>query len=131
MIIAVAARSPSSHRIRVVFQLQLGAAQETVAVEAAATHVQTDSGEISNLITDQQLSQTSMSGHSFSWRSCSAPTQAARLISRSSAPMLSTELSEARCGIARVRSQIGRKIPPFMCRNTVSGRGKANRFNGT
>jgi hypothetical protein len=51
-------------RIRVDFQLQVGTTTETVTVEAAAIHVQTDSGEISNLITDQQLSQISTNGRS-------------------------------------------------------------------
>src|SRR4029077_5142678 len=44
-------------RIRVDFQMTMGAAQETVTVEANAVQVQTDSGERSNLITDQQMSQ--------------------------------------------------------------------------
>jgi hypothetical protein len=51
-------------RVRVDFQMQMGAAQETVTVEANAVHVQTDSGEVSNLITDQQLSQIAVNGRS-------------------------------------------------------------------
>src|SRR5580693_9180919 len=51
-------------RIRVDFQMQLGAAQETVTVEANAVQVQTDSGERSNLITDQQMSQIAVNGRS-------------------------------------------------------------------
>src|SRR6202795_1587553 len=51
-------------RIRVDFQMQLGAAQETVTVEANAVQVQTDSGERSNLITDQQMSQIAVAGRS-------------------------------------------------------------------
>ncbi|MGH9741367.1 MAG: carboxypeptidase-like regulatory domain-containing protein, partial [Candidatus Acidiferrum sp.] len=51
-------------RIRADFQMQLGAAQETVTVEASAVRVQTDSGERSNLITDQQLSQIAVNGRS-------------------------------------------------------------------
>src|ERR1700676_1981460 len=51
-------------RIRVDFQMQLGASQETVTVEANAVHIQTDSGEGSNLITDQQLSQIAVNGRS-------------------------------------------------------------------
>src|SRR5271167_2267306 len=51
-------------RIRVNFQMQLGAAQETVTVEANAVQVQTDSGERSNLITDQQMSQIAVAGRS-------------------------------------------------------------------
>ncbi len=49
-------------RIRVDFQMQLGAAQETVTVEANAVHVQEDSGEQSNLINEQQMSQLSING---------------------------------------------------------------------
>jgi hypothetical protein len=49
-------------RIRVDFQMQLGAAQETVTVEANAVQVQTDSGERSNLVTEQQMSQLSING---------------------------------------------------------------------
>src|SRR5580704_3212256 len=51
-------------RIRVDFQMQLGAAQETVTVEADAVRVQSDSGEVSNLITDQQMSQIAVAGRS-------------------------------------------------------------------
>ncbi|HKV26216.1 MAG TPA: carboxypeptidase-like regulatory domain-containing protein [Candidatus Acidoferrum sp.] len=51
-------------RIRADFQMQLGAAQETVTVEANTVQVQTDSGERSNLITDQQMSQIAINGRS-------------------------------------------------------------------
>jgi hypothetical protein len=51
-------------RIRVDFQMQLGAAQETVTVEANAVHIQADSGEVSNLITGQQMSQIAVAGRS-------------------------------------------------------------------
>ena len=51
-------------RIRVDFQMQMGASQETVTVEANAVHVQTESGEESNLITDQQMSQIAVNGRS-------------------------------------------------------------------
>src|SRR5208282_1197210 len=51
-------------RIRVDFQMQLGAAQETVTVEANAVRVQSDSGEVSNLITGQQMTQIAVSGRS-------------------------------------------------------------------
>ncbi|HKW17096.1 MAG TPA: carboxypeptidase regulatory-like domain-containing protein [Terriglobales bacterium] len=44
-------------RRRVDFQLQLGNAQESITVEANAVAVQTDSGEVSNLITGQQITQ--------------------------------------------------------------------------
>src|SRR5260370_36863089 len=49
-------------RRRVDFQMALGAAQETVTVEANVVHVQANSGEASNLITGQQLSQLSVNG---------------------------------------------------------------------
>ena len=52
-------------RLRLDFQMQLGAAAETVTVEANAIRVQSDSGEVSNLITDQQMSQISTNGRSF------------------------------------------------------------------
>jgi hypothetical protein len=51
-------------RVRVDFQMQMGAAQETVTVEANAVRVQSDSGEVSNLITDQQMSQIAVNGRS-------------------------------------------------------------------
>ena len=52
-------------RARLDFQMQLGAAAETITVEANAVRVQTDTGEVSNLITDQQMSQISTNGRSF------------------------------------------------------------------
>ena len=52
-------------RSRVDFQMQVGAASETVTVEAAPIRVQADSGEVSNIITDLQLSQISTNGRSF------------------------------------------------------------------
>ncbi len=51
-------------RSRIDFQMQLGGAQETVTVEANAVRVQTDSGEQSNVITDQQMAQLSVNGRS-------------------------------------------------------------------
>src|SRR5215831_15191140 len=44
-------------RLRVDFSMKVGAAQEKVTVESTAVAVQTDSGEVSNLITGQQVSQ--------------------------------------------------------------------------
>ena len=44
-------------RTRLDFKLEVGSAQEQVTVEANAVAVQTDTGEVSNLITGQQLSQ--------------------------------------------------------------------------
>ncbi|MBV9888536.1 MAG: TonB-dependent receptor, partial [Acidobacteria bacterium] len=51
-------------RARVDFQMQLGGAQETVTVEANAIRVQADSGEQSNVITGQQISQIAVAGRS-------------------------------------------------------------------
>jgi hypothetical protein len=51
-------------RQRIDFQMQLGGAQETVTVEANAVRVQTDSGEQSNVITGQQMSQLEVNGRS-------------------------------------------------------------------
>src|SRR5258707_67938 len=51
-------------RLRIDFQMAVGAASETVTVEANAIAVQSDSGEVSNLITDQQVSQLAVNGRS-------------------------------------------------------------------
>ena len=51
-------------RARLDFQLVLGGATETVEVEANAVRVQSDSGELSNVITGQQLSQIAVNGRS-------------------------------------------------------------------
>src|SRR6201995_2566820 len=51
-------------RTRIDFQMQLGGAQETVTVEANEVRVQTDSGEQSNVITGQQISQIAVAGRS-------------------------------------------------------------------
>src|SRR5258705_4591782 len=51
-------------RLRIDFQMAVGAASETVTVEANAIAVQADSGEVSNLITDKQVSQLAVNGRS-------------------------------------------------------------------
>src|SRR6266853_1190551 len=51
-------------RTRLDFQLPVGGASETITVEANEVRVQTDSGEVSNVITDQQLSQIAVNGRS-------------------------------------------------------------------
>jgi hypothetical protein len=51
-------------RTRVDFRLELGAASETVTVEANAVRVQSDSGEVSNVIDEQQMSQLAVNGRS-------------------------------------------------------------------
>ena len=43
-------------RDRVDFQMQIGGTAETVTVEANPVKIQTDSGEVSNVITGQQIS---------------------------------------------------------------------------
>ncbi len=51
-------------RTRLDYQMSMGGASETVTVEANAVRVQTDSGEVSNVITDRQLSQIAVNGRS-------------------------------------------------------------------
>jgi hypothetical protein len=51
-------------RQRLDFRMEIGAAQETVTVEANAVRVQTDTGEQSNVITDQQVAQLAVNGRS-------------------------------------------------------------------
>ena len=60
-------------RARIDFQMQLGGAQETVTVEANEVRVQTDSGEQSNVITGQQMSQISVNGRSIYQLAALAP----------------------------------------------------------
>jgi carboxypeptidase family protein len=52
-------------RARIDFQMTLGTAQETVTVEALPVAVQTDSGEVSQVVTGQQVSQLASNGRSF------------------------------------------------------------------
>src|SRR5215475_313041 len=51
-------------RLRLDFQMAMGAASETVTVEANPIAVQADSGEVSNLISGEQMSQISTNGRS-------------------------------------------------------------------
>ncbi len=51
-------------RARVDFKLQVGSTTEQITVEAAAIAVQADNGEVSDVITGQQLSQLSTNGRS-------------------------------------------------------------------
>jgi hypothetical protein len=51
-------------RARVDFTLAMGSAQETVTVEANTIAVQTDSGEVSGVITGQQITQLATNGRS-------------------------------------------------------------------
>ncbi|MGA7409324.1 MAG: carboxypeptidase-like regulatory domain-containing protein, partial [Bryobacteraceae bacterium] len=52
-------------RDRIDVRLEVGSTQETVNVEANVVAVQTDSGEISDLITGKQMSQLATNGRSF------------------------------------------------------------------
>jgi Carboxypeptidase regulatory-like domain/TonB-dependent Receptor Plug Domain len=49
-------------RARVDFRMELGAANETITVEANAIHVQSDTGEISDVVSGQQISQLATNG---------------------------------------------------------------------
>lgn len=60
-------------RARVDFQMQVGAAQETITVEAATIRVEADSGEQSNVITDQQMEQLAVNGRGVQWLSALTP----------------------------------------------------------
>ncbi len=51
-------------RMRVDFKLQVGNAQEQVTVEANAVAVQTDTGEVSGVVTGQQITQLATNGRS-------------------------------------------------------------------
>jgi len=60
-------------RARLDFQMQVGGASETVTVEAAPIRVQTDTGEVSNVITDLQVSQLAVNGRSIYQLAALAP----------------------------------------------------------
>jgi hypothetical protein len=51
-------------RLRMDFSMKVGTSTETITVEANTISVQSDSGEVSNLITDQQVSQLAVNGRS-------------------------------------------------------------------
>jgi hypothetical protein len=51
-------------RTRVDFSLQIGSTQETITVEANAAVVQTDSSEVSSVVTGQQISKLAANGRS-------------------------------------------------------------------
>ena len=51
-------------RTRIDFKLQVGSAQESVTVEANPVAVQTDTGEVSNVINGQQITQLATNGRS-------------------------------------------------------------------
>jgi hypothetical protein len=51
-------------RLRLDFQMKVGTTSETVTVEANAIAVQSDSGELGNVITDKQVSQIAVNGRS-------------------------------------------------------------------
>jgi hypothetical protein len=54
----------TSDRARVDFQLQLGTTAQSVSVEANPVAVQTDTGEVTNLVTGQQVTQLATDGRS-------------------------------------------------------------------
>src|SRR6266404_4376344 len=60
-------------RTRVDFQLTLGAATETVTVEANAVRIQADTGEVSSVIDEQQMSQIAVNGRSIYQLAALAP----------------------------------------------------------
>jgi hypothetical protein len=60
-------------RTRVDFAMQVGATTESVTVEAAVVHVQTETGEQSNLITGQQISDLAINGTSLFQLAALAP----------------------------------------------------------
>jgi hypothetical protein len=60
-------------RTRIDFKLQVGSAQEQVTVEANAVVVQTDTGEVSNLITGRQISDLAINGTSLFQLAALAP----------------------------------------------------------
>ena len=60
-------------RTRADFAMQVGATTESVTVEAAAVRVQTDTGEQSNLITGQQISDLAVNGTSLFQLAALAP----------------------------------------------------------
>ena len=51
-------------RLRLDFALEIGAQSQTVTVEAAALHLQTDTAEVSNMITATDIAELSMNGRS-------------------------------------------------------------------
>src|SRR5262245_5738568 len=51
-------------RLRIDFQMKVGTSSETVTVEANSIAVQADSGELSSVITAQQVSQVAVNGRS-------------------------------------------------------------------
>ena len=60
-------------RARVDFQLVVGGSSETVTVEASAIAVQADSGEVSSVITGQQIANLSINGRSIYQLAALAP----------------------------------------------------------
>jgi hypothetical protein len=60
-------------RARVDFQMVVGAATESVTVEAAAVRTQTDTGEVSNLISGNQISDLAINGTSLFQLAALAP----------------------------------------------------------
>ena len=51
-------------RVRLDFRMQLGPVQETITVEAASVSIQADTGEVSSVVTGQQVNQLATNGRS-------------------------------------------------------------------
>ncbi len=80
-------------RTRVDFKLTVGSAQETVTVEASAVTVQTDTGEVSNLITGEQVTQLATNGRSLYELFALAPGASSLTMSREGFTPVSADAS--------------------------------------
>src|SRR5215475_1362599 len=85
-------------RDRVDFQMQVGGVQETVTVEANPVRVQTDSGEQSNVITGQQISQLAVSGRSMYQLAALVPGASSQIGGSSSGGMSSANVVNTSAG---------------------------------
>src|SRR6267143_668681 len=74
-------------RTRVDFQMALGATSETVTVEANAVRVQTDTGEVSNVIDERQMSQLAVNGRSIYQLAALAPGASSQINSYVNTPV--------------------------------------------
>ena len=74
-------------RSRVDFQLQVGGSQETVTVEANTIAVQADSGEVSNVITGDQIQNLSTNGRSIYQLAALAPGASSAITTAPNTPV--------------------------------------------
>src|SRR5258708_16633128 len=65
----------------------LGASQETITVEANVVRVQSDSGEVSNVINEQQMSQIAVNGRSIYQLAALAPGASSQINSYVNTPV--------------------------------------------